>query len=339
MGDRAGSDLVVPVSGGKDSRLILAAALKAGLPFRAVTGGSEDSEDFVVGRGLALASGVEHLKISDSQPTRSTAPIETIRMVSSLSSGIVTAADAHFFPHRASELAGTWLSGQAGELSRAFYGRTFGPGTAPVITLKTLSRKPGRARPPLTARAEAGMARAIWGRLRGISKAGADADALGDVYYLTDRMGRHLGGALLHFELGLDYASPLWTRRLLPSMWAGTPEQRQRSTFHDEVTLALVADQPPATRDAFEQAIRGSGEKGTPVEPGGMVDTALLAAQGHVRTHAAALGSADPLWKTLSRKRTLALAERPIDQLDFVERHHVWRLATVLEAWTTQLGA
>ncbi|MEN0015613.1 MAG: hypothetical protein AAGC46_19750, partial [Solirubrobacteraceae bacterium] len=161
MGRRAGDDLVVPVSGGKDSRLVLAAALAAELPIRAVTGGSADSEDFVVGKGLADASGVPHLAITDAQATRSTAPVETIELVSRLSSGIVTAADAHFFPHAPSDLASTWLSGQGGELARAFYGRARGHATAPVVLLKTLARRPGRAQ-PLTAAAERDFARTTW---------------------------------------------------------------------------------------------------------------------------------------------------------------------------------
>ena len=365
MAVRHGAELIVPVSAGKDSRLILAATLKAGLPIRAVTGGAPDSEDFIVGRWLATESGVEHLRISDAQPTRTTHPLETIDLVSRVTAGVVTAGDAHFFPHRPSDIGGTWLSGQAGEIARAFYGAPRGPLTAPMVLLKAMSRRPRRPL-PLTARAERAVAREVWTRLRAIQRAGAGAGQLGDLFYLTDRMGRHIGGALLHFELGLDYAAPLWSRRLLPYMWAGTGPQRQRSTFHDEVTLALVQDLPARTQAAFVQAVRGEGgaaarrtlvggngaggavaasggaaragavAKEAPVEPGGFADDALRAAQLHLIELVSAINAGDPIWQTISRKRASELAGRPGRELDFIERQHVWRLATALHAWHAQ---
>jgi hypothetical protein len=49
---------------------------------------------------------------------------------------------------------------------------------------------------------------------------------------------------------------------------------------------------------------------------------------------AAAVPADEPLWKAISRSRTFELAERPRSDLDFIERQHVWRLATALRSWT-----
>ncbi len=60
LADWPGRPSVVPVTGGRDSRLVLGAALAAGIDFETTTGGEEGHPDVEIGRQLAEAAGVPH---------------------------------------------------------------------------------------------------------------------------------------------------------------------------------------------------------------------------------------------------------------------------------------
>ena len=73
LADWPGRPNVVLVTGGRDSRLILAAALRAGITFQARTGGTPDMPDVVIGRELA-APRASSTACSTPTPTATSSP-------------------------------------------------------------------------------------------------------------------------------------------------------------------------------------------------------------------------------------------------------------------------
>src|SRR5262249_47158013 len=56
---------VVPVTGGRDSRVVLGAARRAGLDFRAVTVGGPDSPDVQIAQRLCERAGIAHERLEE----------------------------------------------------------------------------------------------------------------------------------------------------------------------------------------------------------------------------------------------------------------------------------
>jgi len=340
LADWPGRPSVVPVTGGRDSRLVLAGALRAGIAFDAVTGGAPGSPDVVTARAVCDAAGIGHeLLPPNPHGDPWSTPVEAARVLGLTTSGTASLGDAAGFPLGPGEgPPALWHSGQGGEIARGYYRAAAGRDRDAVVAgLERLfcGRRPGRSE-PLSAegreRVRAGIAGWVAGRLAG----GAALEDLPDLFYVDERMGSWAGPTHGAVEWVRDTTSPLWGARLLPHLLGASVAEREAEAFHAAVLRELapeLAEVPYAggskgglrhrARRAVEEARRRVAPAGG--EPGSdPFDGVLDAVRGAV--------AAQPdhvAWQVLDRERVDGLLARGAADLDDMSRHYVWRIATV----------
>ncbi|MEA2126955.1 MAG: hypothetical protein QOI80_3737 [Solirubrobacteraceae bacterium] len=344
--DWPGRPSVVAVTGGRDSRVVLAAALAAGEPFTAGTGGGEDDPDVVIARQLCERTGVPH-RLIGAVPggDRWSDPARAAAILWALTGGTATLANGAGFPLAPWELPrALWHSGQGGEIGRRVYGDA---ADADALLRLFLARRPGR--PDLLTPDAAGLVHDELARFvdetRAVGFAAAD---IPDVYYLRRRMGTWAGPTHAAVEPVRDITSVLWSRRVAPHLLAGTPADRLRERFHRELvgTLAPALTAFPfqdgsswteRAHPRIDRARRLTGKlrrevarrlavRRTPEAPAGPAPpdprAALLAG-----TREALLDQ--PVWDVLERRDVDALLALPPDALDDWRWQQVWRLASL----------
>ena len=362
LGDWPARPNVVPVTGGRDSRVVLGAALRSGVEFESTTGGDEDSPDVQVGRQLAEAGGVPH-SILAHDPHGSVWDDwrRAAAIVDLTSSGTASLADAAGFPlgPREGPLV-LWHSGQGGEIARSYYGPGEGLGPRALIDRLTrvfLGHRPGRA-DVLSDEARVLVREQIgtWvERQLGVGVAAADVP---DMFYLQRRMGTWAGPSHGCVEYVRDTTSPLWSRRLLPDELGLPAAERKRQLFHLRVLEVLapeLVDIPfedgrgwPATRSAATL----KAERARVLVAKAAAETRRRALARRRRAEqAASAPDADPFtrilteirdtvlsqpehqaWAVLDRRRAERLLSSPAVALDTMSRYYAWRLATVFGA-------
>ncbi|MEA2444430.1 MAG: hypothetical protein QOJ12_1722, partial [Thermoleophilales bacterium] len=183
---------VVPVTAGRDSRLVLAAALRAGVDFSTNTGGADGDPDVEVGRALAARAGVPHSLIEDDRFGGLYSHWQRAAELLLLTTGgTASLADAVGFPFgpRPGPLP-LWHSGQGGEIARGYYGG--GDGSAEALYRAFVMRRPHRHE-LLSAEGQEVVMSAISSFVREVSDAGASSEDIPDLFYLLQRMGRWAG--------------------------------------------------------------------------------------------------------------------------------------------------
>src|SRR4051794_22004125 len=197
LADWPGRPSVVPVTGGRDSRLVLAAAMAAGIDFEATTGGDDSSPDVMIGRRLAELAGVRHSLIADDPHGSVWGDWRgAARVLAASQAGTATLADAAGFPMGARDgPLPLWHSGQGGEIARAYYGTGEGldrDGLAERLTRAFLGRRPGRA-DVLSGDARASVRGRIDSWVDAQLAAGVQPADVPDAFYLPRRMGTWAG--------------------------------------------------------------------------------------------------------------------------------------------------
>ncbi|MDX6650442.1 MAG: hypothetical protein QOJ97_2393 [Solirubrobacteraceae bacterium] len=342
LADWPGRASLVPVTGGRDSRLIRAAARRAGISFTAATGGAPNAPDVVGAAALCQAAGIEHeLLPADPAGDPWSAPAEAARVLGLTASGTASLGDAAGFPLSAGAGPGAlWHSGQGGELARRYYAGASArdrDGAVDALERVFCGRRPGRSEPLSPAgraRVREGLAAWVDGRLA----TGARVEDLPDLFYLDERMGAWAGPTHGAVEWVRDTTSPLWSTRLLPHMLGPSVEEREGEAFHDAVLRELapeLAAVPYAgaskrglghkVRRAAEEARRRVARPAPPAagapDPFAAVLQATRQAVWAQPQHAA--------WHVLDRERSVALLDREAGALDEMSRAYVWRIATV----------
>ena len=362
LADWPGRPSVVPLTGGRDSRLVLAAALAAGIEFELRTGGEPGEPDVEVARRLAGVAGREHRLIEhDPHGNVESDWRRAAEVVALASSGTASLADAAGYPlgPRDGPLA-LWHSGQGGEIARAYYGSGEGldrNGLADRLYRRFVARRPGR----IEVLSDEGV-RLVQRQLRAFVDeqldAGVEPADVPDMFYLLKRMGTWAGPGHGCVELVRDTTSPLWTPRLLPDLLGLPAQERSRELFHRRLLERLapeLVDVPfergegwpegrSAPRERLSRALtfvrKGADEarrralgalaRGSRSEPARSADpfSSILADARDL-----VLSTDDhPAWPILERDRVERLLSREPASLDAMSRYYVWRLATVFAA-------
>lgn len=351
LADWPGRPSVVPVTGGRDSRLVLASALRAGVDFTAATGGAPADPDVARARELCRTAGIAHrLLPADPHGDAFSAPETAARLLAATAGGTASLADAAGFPMGPRDGAlELWHSGQGGEIARGYYGAAAAdaPALAEHLYRRFAGRRPGRVE-PLSQRGSA----LVVGQLRAWVDeqlaAGAHPSDVPDLFYLLRRMGTWAGPTHGAVEYVRDTTSPLWSWRMLPHLLGLPAEQRAAERFHLEALRELAPElvglpfadgftwRPPPSpvaaraRRARRLALRGLVELGRRLRPSGRGARPDPFMAVHATTADAVRAAPDhPAWEVLDRARMDALLDRPAATLDTMSRYYVWRLATV----------
>jgi hypothetical protein len=314
LADWPGRPSVVPVTAGRDSRVVLAAALAAGIDFETTTGGEPGHPDVEIGRELARVAGVPWRLIEhDPHGSVESDWRRAAELLWLISSGTASLSDAAGFPFgpRPGPLP-LWHSGQGGEIARSYYGT--GADTD-VLYRRFVGRRPGRAE-ILNVEGE----RLVRGQIGDFAEEQAGGD-LGDLFYLHRRMGTWAGPTHGAVEFVRDTTSPLWSRRLLPDLLGGAGGE-----FHRQVLERLAPElldvpyEPPRTLprkvvDELRRRLRPRPDPFDRILP--EIRDAVLSQPQH------------DAWHVLDRARVEELLARQAGALDTMSRYYAWRLATV----------
>ncbi len=344
---------VVPVTGGRDSRLVLAAALRAGLSFTAVTGGAPDHPDVVVARELCRLAGIAHeLLVPDPHGDMYSRPQRAAEVVDLLCAGTACLSDAAGFPlgPRPDTLP-LWHSGQGGEIARGYYGPARRPGAGELaerLYSAFVGRRPGRAEI-----VNGDGATLLQGHLADWVEtqldAGADPRDVPDLFYALKRMAMWAAPSHSCVEPVRDTTSPLWSRRLLRHELGLATDERGRETF----ALRMLEGLAPGLVDAAfadrrpwpgrQGAVRARAERARALAVKALAEAARRArgrraadatadpfarVQALVREHVLAQPG-HPAWALLDRPRVERLLAAPPAALDTMNRYYVWRLGQV----------
>jgi hypothetical protein len=357
LSDWPGRPAVVPVTGGRDSRVVLSAALAAGLEVEGVTGGAPDDPDVLVAARLCRIAGVPHsLLPADPHGNLWSDHRRAARIVRLTAGGTASLADAAGFPlgPREGPLP-LWHSGQGGEIGRAYYGSGEGldaAGLARRLYDAFTARRPHR-RELLSAAGRDLVEGQIRGWVDARLQDGARPGDVPDLFYLERRMATWAAPSHGCVEYVRDTTSPLWSRRVVADLLAPGPRERAGAAYHRRVLDLLrpaLAQPPLADGRAWESTPRRLARGRTLARK--MAREAVRRARAR-RVGPAGMGAAtaDPLepiladvrqqvltaeshqaWEVLDRGRCEALLTRPAAALDEMSRYHVWRLATLFVA-------
>lgn len=265
LADWPGRPSVVPVTGGRDSRVMLAAAMRSGIEFTAVTAGGPDEVDMVRGRQLCEAVGIEHRQISgDPAHNLWTHPEEAARLVGIVTGGTGTLSDGTGYPLADEPGAPLlWHTGLGGEIARGFYERRLGLtdrrwdrlGRRALVRQLFRSyvwRRPGR--PELVAADQrAGVQAKIDAFVGAQLEAGVALADVPDVFYLLNRMALWCGPTQTAVEWVKDSTAAMWSPRMLPHLLGLSRDERASDQFH----LRMVTELEPALVDIPFEAGEG----------------------------------------------------------------------------------
>jgi hypothetical protein len=333
LADWPGRDSIVPATGGRDSRAVLAAALAAGATFTSRTGGGDGDPDVEIARQLCERAGVPHTVIGavpggnrDDDPARAAA------ILWRLTGGTATLANGAGFPLAPwGEPRPLWHSGQGGETARRVYGDA---GDVDGLMRLFTARRPGR--PDLLTADAAALVREELARFLAEAADFAPAD-IPDVFYLRRRMGTWAGPTHAAVEPIRDVTSPLWSRRVAPHLLTGTPDERRHERFHREIVATLA---PQFMDFPFQDGTSWNGRP--PRANRARRLTAKVARELRRRRHATTQPDKGdspicpaeailehPLMELLERREVEALLALPAEGLDDWRRQQVWRLASL----------
>jgi hypothetical protein len=244
LSDWPGRPVLVPITGGRDSRLVFAAALHADVDWKAVTHGHTGLPDVDLAREVCAAAGVEHHLVEhDPHGNMLERPRRVAQVVALSGAGTATAADAIGFPLGPRDrVLPLWHSGHGSEVGRAVYGIGSGmnrEGLIEHLHRRFTTRRPGRAE--LIDRRGAAIVRRLLAAFvdeqLGYGAAPVDVP---DLYFFHVHMARWAGPSHSCVEWIRDTTSPTWSPRLLPHELGLPARERALHLFHLRATEALA---------------------------------------------------------------------------------------------------
>jgi hypothetical protein len=189
----AGGPVELSLTGGKDSRLISAALVKAGVPVVARTHGFDDHPDVVVAAEIARRLGIEHVVRTPAAPGQRVDVLGRIRATVLVADGMLSAFENVGRPDPAASPALT-AGGHGGELLRGGYAETSGR----LAAAGGLRRAVAPAR---RAARSAELLRRLTTKHLGLIRRGPAAAYVASLAPWTPRLARHPMQALDDFYL------------------------------------------------------------------------------------------------------------------------------------------
>ena len=203
----AGEPVELSLTGGKDSRLVAAALVAAGVPVRARTHGFDDHPDVVIAAEVAKRLGVEHIVTKPAAPGQQTDVLGRLRATVLVADGMLSAFENVGRPDPL-PAAGVTAGGHGGELLRGGYaetaaGRRAAPLRAAELLRRLTTRHAGLLRRGAAASYVASLAPWTAALARG------PLPALDD-FYLVNRAGRWSAAARQAYLLRENLVQPLF---------------------------------------------------------------------------------------------------------------------------------
>jgi hypothetical protein len=189
----AGEPVQLSLTGGKDSRLIAAALVKAGVPVTGVTHGFPDHPDVVAAAEIARRLGIEHVVRTPTAPGQRVDVLGRIRATVLVADGMLSAFENVGRPDPAASPALT-AGGHGGELLRGGYAETAGRSGSSGGLRGALS-------PARRAARSAELLRRLTTKHIGLIRRGPAASYVASLAPWTARLARHPLHALDDFYL------------------------------------------------------------------------------------------------------------------------------------------
>jgi asparagine synthase (glutamine-hydrolysing) len=320
----AGSPVELSLTGGKDSRLIAAALVKAGVPVVARTHGFGDHPDVVVAAEIARRLGIEHVVRTPAAPGQRVDVLARIRATVLVADGMLSAFENVGRPDPAATPALT-AGGHGGELLRGGYAETSGRVAA--------ASGPRRAvAPARRAARSAELLRRLTTKHLGLIRRGpaaAYAASLApwtprlarhpmralDDFYLVNRAGRWSAAARQAYLLRERLVQPLFDDRVVLAARAVPLADRVSGAL----SAAVLAELSPALADV-PLAGKPPAGTGSPFDWRRQYGDAVTT---FLRGYILDLGTTSTLFDVVSRPAAERLLSPP-----HADRATVWALAT-----------
>jgi hypothetical protein len=255
----AGGPVELSLTGGKDSRLIAAALLRAGVPVVARTHGFGDHPDVVVAAEIARRLGIEHAVRTPAAPGQRVDVLGRIRATVLVADGMLSAFENVGRPDTTASPALT-AGGHGGELLRGGYAETAGRGRARGGLLGAV--KAGAVDPARRAARSAELLRRLTTRHLGLVRPGPAAAYVAslapwaprlarrpmhalDDFYLVNRAGRWSAAARQAYLLRERLVQPLFDDRVVLAARAVPLAERVSGAL----SAAVLAELSPALTD------------------------------------------------------------------------------------------
>jgi asparagine synthetase B (glutamine-hydrolysing) len=309
-----GSPVELSLTGGKDSRLVAAVLVAAGIPVRAKTYGFADHPDVVVATEIARRLGIEHVVTEPAAPGQQTDLATRLRATVLVADGMLSAFENVGRPDPVPSLAVT-AGGHGGELLRGGYaeitaGRRAASLRAGEVLRRLATKHIGLLRPAAAAGYLAGLAPWTAALARG------PLHALDD-FYLVNRAGRWSAAARQAYLLRERLVQPLFDERVVRAA--------RRVPLADRVSGQLsrdvLAHRCPALADVPLAGKPAAGKTPAPFDwrrqYGGEI-------AGFLRDYTLDLGTSGGLFDVVSRPAAEKLLAPP-----HADRATVWALATL----------
>ncbi|HEY6496648.1 MAG TPA: asparagine synthase-related protein, partial [Trebonia sp.] len=250
----AGGPVELSLTGGKDSRLIAAALVKAGVPVIAKTHGFDDHPDVVVAAEIARRLGLEHVVRTPAAPGQRVDVLGRIRATVLVADGMLSAFENVGRPDPAASPALT-AGGHGGELLRGGYAETAGRRGAPSGLRRAVA-------PARRAARSAELLRRLTTKHLGLVRRGPAAAYVAslapwtgplarhplhalDDFYLVNRAGRWSAAARQAYLLRERLTQPLFDDRVV--LAARTVPLGDR--ISGALSAAVLAELSPALTD------------------------------------------------------------------------------------------
>ena len=321
----AGSPVELSLTGGKDSRLIAAALVKAGVPVVARTHGFDDHPDVVVAAEIARRLGIEHVVRTPAAPGQRVDVLARIRATVLVADGMLSAFENVGRPDPAASPALT-AGGHGGELLRGGYAETAGrPGGAGGLrAVLSPARRAARS---------AELLRRLTTRHLGLIRPGPAASyaaslapwtprlarhplAVLDDFYLVNRAGRWSAAARQAYLLREHLVQPLFDDRVVRAARAVPLAER----ISGALSASVLAELSPVLAEVPLAGKPAAGAQPTFDWRRQYGDAISAFLRGYILD----LGTTSVLFDVVSRPAAERLLTPP-----HADRASVWALATV----------